>query len=112
MTVMDKVEGWNEEEWVGSYLAASMWINTKAVLFYGRKSDPTLDLQPILAIIVESVSWVPEDSLWDHEWITETKVTMKENLILEAPHCFSTYCAHFNGPCYGFQHRQTSTASS
>ena len=25
-----------------------------------------------------------EDFLWDHEWITETKVTMRGNLILEA----------------------------
>ena len=33
-----------------------------------------------------SVSWVTEDFLWDHEWITETRVTMKENLILEARH--------------------------
>ena len=57
MAVMDKVEGWKEEEWVGSYLAASMWMH----------------LQPILAIIIESVSWVNEDFLWDHEWITETK---------------------------------------
>ena len=45
-----------------------------------------MDLQPLLAIIVESVSWVTEDSLWNHEW-TETKVTMKENLILEALRC-------------------------
>ena len=28
---MDKVGGWNEEEWVGSYLVACMWISTKAV---------------------------------------------------------------------------------
>ena len=28
VTVMDKVEGWNEEEWVGSRLAACMWIYT------------------------------------------------------------------------------------
>ena len=70
MTVMDKVEGWNEEEWVGSYLAACMWIYTKAVLCDGRNRDPPLDLQLILAIIMESVSWVTEDSLWDHEWIT------------------------------------------
>ena len=27
-----------------------------------------------------------EDFLWDHEWITETKVTMEENLILEVLH--------------------------
>ena len=32
MTVMDKVEGWNEEEWAGSRFAACMWIHTKAVL--------------------------------------------------------------------------------
>ena len=36
---------------------------------------------------MESVSWVTEDSLWCHEWITEAKVTMKENLILEALNC-------------------------
>ena len=57
---------------MGSYFAASMWIYTNAVVCDGRKRDPPLDLQPILAIIVESVSWVTEDSLWDHEWITET----------------------------------------
>ena len=73
MTVMDKVEGWNEEEWVGSNQAASTWIYTKAVFCDGRKRDPPSDLQPLLTIPVESVNWVTEDSLWDHEWITETK---------------------------------------
>ena len=63
-----------------------MWIYTKAALCDGRKRDPPLDLQPILATIMESVRWVTEDSLWDHEWITETKVTMKENLILDTLH--------------------------
>ena len=33
---------------------------------------------------MESVSWVTEDFLWEHEWITDKKVTVKENLILEA----------------------------
>ena len=73
--------------WVGSYLASSMWICTKALFCDGRKREPPLDLQSILAIIEESVSWVTEDSLCDHEWITETKVATKENLILEALHC-------------------------
>ena len=86
MAVMDKVEGRNDEKWVGSYLAASMWIYTKPVLCDGRKRDPPLYWQPVLSITVESVCWVTEDSLWDHEWITETKVTMKENLILDALH--------------------------
>ena len=82
----DKVEGWKEEKLVGLYLAASMCIHIKAALCDGRKRDPPLDLQPILAIIIESVSWVTEELLWDHEWITETKVAMKEKLILEALH--------------------------
>ena len=74
MAVMDKLEGWKEEEWVGSYLAASMWIYTKDALCDGRKRDPPFNLQPILASIIEGVSWVTEDSsLCDHEWITETK---------------------------------------
>ena len=54
MTVMDKVEGWNEEQWVGSYFAASIWIDTKAVSCDVRKRVPPLDLQAILGIIVES----------------------------------------------------------
>ena len=33
---------------------------------------------------MESVSWVTEDFLWEHEWITETNVTSKENVIMEA----------------------------
>ena len=41
MAVMDKVEGWKEEQWVGSYLAASMWIKTKAALRWTQKR-PTL----------------------------------------------------------------------
>ena len=73
MTSMDKVGGWNEEKWEGSNLAACMLIYTKAVLSNGRRRDPPLDLESILGIIVESVSWVTEGSLWDHEWIAETK---------------------------------------
>ena len=71
MTVMDKVEGWNEEEWVGSYLAACMWFFTKVVLCDERRRDPPLDLQIVLGIIVEIVHWVTEDSLWEHEWIDQ-----------------------------------------
>ena len=37
MTVMDKVVGWAEEEWVGSRLAACTWIYTKGVLCDGQR---------------------------------------------------------------------------
>ena len=62
-----------------------------------QKRNPPLDSQPILARIIESVSWVTEDSLWDHEWITETKATMKENLILKALHYNIKIHALFSG---------------
>ena len=42
MAVMDTVGGWDEEEWVGSYLVACMWICTNAVLCDGRRRDPPL----------------------------------------------------------------------
>ena len=84
MTVMDKMEGWNEEEWVGTKLAAFMWIYTKAVLCDGRRRDPPQDLRQMPTFIMESVSWVTEDFLWGHEWVTEPNVHWKENDILEA----------------------------
>ena len=61
-----------------------MWIYTKAVSCDGRRRDPPQDLQLVQEIIVESVSSPTEDFLWEHEWITETNVTMKENDIQEA----------------------------
>ena len=42
MAVMDKVEGWNEEKWAGSYLAASLCIYTKAVFMRRAQTRPTL----------------------------------------------------------------------
>ena len=31
-----------------------------------------------------TVTWVTEGALWEHEWITDTNVTLKENEMLEA----------------------------
>ena len=84
MAFMDKAEGWNEEQWVGSNFVACMWIYTKAVLCDGRRRDPPLDLESTLGIIVESVTWVTHRSLWEHEWITDINVILKENEKFEA----------------------------
>ena len=73
MAVMDKAEGWKEEAWVGSYLAASMWMYSKAAMCKGRNRNPPLDMRTNLAIIIESVSWVTEDFLWDHECFCRDK---------------------------------------
>ena len=83
MTEVDKVEGWNEEEWVVSKFDASMWIYTKAVLCDGRGRPPQ-DLRQMLKNIIECASWVTEDFLWEHEWVTEPNVLWKENDILKA----------------------------
>ena len=79
MTVMDKVDGWNEEEWVGLKFAASMWIYFKAVLCDGR-GRPPLDLRHMLRIIMESASWVTEDFLWEHEWVTKCSLERKRHV--------------------------------
>ena len=82
MTVMVKVDGWNEEKWVGSKFAACMWIHTKAAQSAGQGRSPE-GLRQVLVIIMEYVTWVCED-LWEHEWVTEPNVLWKENEILEA----------------------------
>ena len=97
MELMDKVEGWNEEKWVGSNFVACLWIYTKAVLCDGRRRYLPLDLEFILGTIVKSVTWVSEGSLWEHEWITDTNVTLKENEILEALDYESTCLVHCSG---------------
>ena len=64
MTVMDKVEGWNEEQWVGSNFAACTWLYTEVVLYDGQGPTPE-DLRWRLPIIRKSVGWVCEDALWE-----------------------------------------------
>ena len=83
VTVMDKVEGWNEEEWAGSKFAACMWVYTMAVLSDGKGPRKKPEAEA-LSTIMDSVSWVCEDALWEHEWVTELDVLLKENEILEA----------------------------
>ena len=86
MTVTDKVEGWSEEKWVGSKFAACMWIYTEAILCDGHRR-PLQDPRQMLVIIMECVSWVCEDALWEHEWVTEPNVLWKENDMLEELNC-------------------------
>ena len=58
-----------------------MWFYTKAVLCDGR--GPT----PEDARRKECVGWVCEDVLWEHEWVRELNVILKEKYILEASNC-------------------------
>ena len=51
---------------------------TKAVLCDGRGRPPQ-DLRQTLQINMECMSWVCEDFLREHEWVTETNVLWKES---------------------------------
>ena len=54
-----------------------MWIYTKAVLCDGQ--GPTQEnLRSKLSTIMEIVSWVCEDALRDHEWVTQLNVIWKD----------------------------------
>ena len=76
---MDKIDGWEAEAtWVGSRLAACMWICTEAVLCDGQ--ERTLEyLRRRLSSIMESVSWVCDESLEGHEWVSDLTISVQEN---------------------------------
>ena len=64
--------------------AACMRIYTKPVCNKKCRGEPSLDLDFAQPIVGESVTWVTEVCLWEHEWVMDTTVTLKENEILEA----------------------------
>ena len=49
-----------------------------------RCVHPASGLTTYPCLIVESVSWVTEDFLWEDEWITETNVTFKRERHIES----------------------------
>ena len=65
IAVMDKIGGWEEENWVMSRFATSMWIFTKAVIYNGQNNMPNYRLQKIRSIM-EAVNWACDDALDDH----------------------------------------------
>ena len=78
MTVMDKVDGWEDEEkWVGSNFAACMWIHTTCVLCDGQESTQDY-LERRLLSIMESVIWVCEEALEEHDWVSPLSTALKK----------------------------------
>ena len=66
----------------GPEFAACMRIKTEAVCNKKCRGEPSLDLDFAQGIIGET--WVTKVCLWEHEWITDTNVILKENEVLEA----------------------------
>ena len=82
MTVMDKICGWCEEEkWVGSLFAACMWMYTKHVLCDGQETTQDFLKRKMLSMM-ESVNWVCEEVLEEHEWVSMLTISSKEEEVL------------------------------
>ena len=78
MTVLDKICGWGEEEnWVGSLFAACMWVYTKHVLCDGQETTQNFLKRKMLSIM-ESVNWVCEEVLEEHEWVSQLNISLKQ----------------------------------
>ena len=88
MTVMDKICGWGEEEkWVGSLFAACMWMYTKHVLCDGQETTQNF-LKRKMMSIMESVNWVCEEVLEEHQWVSHLNISSKQEEVLrELDYC-------------------------
>ena len=85
-----------------------VWIYTDAVQC-DEQGRPPEDRRQMFVIIMECVSWVWDDTLWEYEWATEPNVLWKENEILETLNYEIDAPARSNGYSYGSIHRQYST---
>ena len=95
MTVMDKICGWGKEQkWVGSLLAAFMWIYIKAVLCDGHDSTQEYFRRRMLSIM-ECVNWACEEALEEHEWVSTLTISLKEEeeeVLAELEHEIDVLC--------------------
>ena len=80
---MDRMGGWEEENWVGSRFAASMWICTKAVKCDGQNHMQTYRLFKVRSFL-EAVNWVCDDALDEHVWVSELATSCQEAKVLDA----------------------------
>ena len=85
--VMDRIGGWEEgeeqESWVGTRFAASMWIYTKAVVCNGQSHMQNFKIFKLRSIL-EAVNWVGDDAFDDHVWVTEMTTAQQVAKVLDA----------------------------
>ena len=85
MTLTDKIQGWEDEEsWVGSKLAACMWIYTKEPLTGGQILDREKEehLRKRIMSIMLCTNWVCAGVCVDHEWVSDKTTVQHEEDIL------------------------------
>ena len=82
-----------------------MWIYTEAVLCDGHDSTQEYSRRSLISIM-ESVSWVCDDALEDHEWVSEITTSMQENEVLVVLNYEKDV------PCAGQSHRAATDVCS
>ena len=84
MTLMDKIQRWEDEERVGSKLATCMWIYTKEALTKGKIQNPAIEeyLKKRMLSIMLCTNWVCAGTFVDHEWVSESTIAQHEVEIL------------------------------
>ena len=86
MTMMDKINGWEDEEkWVGSKFATCMWIYTRRALTKEEIPSPAVEeyLKKRMLSIVLCTNWVCAGTFVDHEWVSEGTISQHEEEILD-----------------------------
>ena len=89
---MDVATGrtWTSCEWicgrqtcsqVRSLFAACMWVYTKCVLCDGQETAQDFLKRRMLSIM-ESATWVCEEVLEEHEWVSPLTISLKEEEVL------------------------------
>ena len=78
MTLMDKINGWEDEErWVGSKFAAYMWIYTKEALTGGQILNREQEMSIMLC-----TNCVCAGTFVDHGWVSSRTIIQQEEEIL------------------------------
>ena len=92
LLLMDKTCGWGEEEkWVGSIFAACMWVYSKCVLYDGQETTQNFVKRRMVSI-VESVGWVCEEVLEEHERASPLTISLKEEEEVLMDLDYELYC--------------------
>ena len=80
-TVMDNICGWEEEQkWEGSFFAVCMWFNTEGVSNDEHNCTQDHSKRRMLTIM-ESVNWVCEEALEQHEWVSPLTLFLERRIV-------------------------------
>ena len=79
---MDRIGGWEEENWVGARFAACMWSTQESSDMQWSKNNVQNYRLLIFRSILDAVNWVCDGALDDHVWVSELTLSCQEAKVL------------------------------